>query len=333
MFLSPSASPTKQHFNEDFATFGAGSGCGIDLDGNSELLKSMTPTKLTQCITNLRMYISATILQRLVKEIDSIDNEFNMRGFSDLKIGTVGLERLKKTAEIHQLSAHVTSLPLVIPFLELSANQEYLVQRIRELAKGSSINDYRWNSSYSYDHNEHITDAAVGTTHTICLHQNRFVICEIVLSLQIIFHLFCAYIDSQLMPLPQPGGRAFYNRYVVWGDNKKSPKETLDEVKSKAKCAILCTNPHKPKFNFICDDKIHHCNHVRVDFCFATAIQLFINRIFVCFIFHFHFLQDRNNLFCVIIHFLIFMKERNSSLLDGVNLGRSGLNILGVIED
>lgn len=89
-----------------------------------------------------------------------------MRGFSDLKIGTVGLERLKKTAEIHQLSAHVTSLPLVIPFLELSANQEYLVQRIRELAKGSSINDYRWNSSYSYDHNEHITDAAVGTTHT-----------------------------------------------------------------------------------------------------------------------------------------------------------------------
>lgn len=124
----------------------------------------MTPTKLTQCITNLRMYISATILQRLVKEIDIIDKEFNSRGFSDLKIGTVGLERLKKTAENHQmLSLHVTSLPMVIPFLELSANQEYLVQRIRELAKGSSINDYRWNSSHTYDHNDHITDAAVSS--------------------------------------------------------------------------------------------------------------------------------------------------------------------------
>lgn len=44
-------------------------------------------------------------------------------------------------------------------------------------------------------------------------------------------------------------------------------------------------------------------------------------------------LQERNNLFCVIIHFLIYVREQNAGLLDGVNLGRSGLNILGVIED
>lgn len=54
--------------------------------------------------------------------------------------------------------------------------------------------------------------------------------------------------------------------------------------------------------------------------------------IFFTFLFIFR-LQDRNNLFCVIIHFLIYVRERNSGLLDGVNLGRSGLNILGVIED
>lgn len=108
--------------------------------------------------------------------------------------------------------------------------------------------------------------------------------------------------DSQLNPLPPPGGRPFFNRYVVLGD-KKSFKETIEEVKSKSKCAISYTNPTKPKFNFISDDKVHHCNH------------------------------DRNNLFCVIIQFLIYMRERNAGLLDGVNLGRSGLNILGVIED
>lgn len=78
---------------------------------------------------------------------------------------------------------------------------------------------------------------------------------------QIIFHLFCAYMDSQLMPLPQPGGRPFYNRYVVCGD-KKTPKETIEEVKSKSKCAILCSSPIKPKFNFVSDEKIHNCNHV-----------------------------------------------------------------------
>lgn len=104
------------------------------------------------------------------------------------------------------------------------------------------------------------------------------------------------------MPLPQPGGRPFYNRYVVFAD-KKSLKETIEEVNSKSKCAILVTNPTKPKFNFISDDKVHSCTH------------------------------DRNNLFCVIIHFLIQMKEFNSGLLDGVNLGKSGLNILGVIEN
>lgn len=153
---------TKQNFNEDFATFGTGSSCGSDLDGNLELIKSLSPTKLTQYITNLRMYISSTILQRLVKEFDVIDDEFKCRGFYDMKIGSVGLERLKKTAEGHQtVSQHIPTLAMVIPFLDMSTNQEYLVQRIRELAKGSSINDYRWNSSHSTDHTDHTTDAAV----------------------------------------------------------------------------------------------------------------------------------------------------------------------------
>lgn len=78
---------------------------------------------------------------------------------------------------------------------------------------------------------------------------------------QVIFHMFCTYLDSQLPPLPQPGGRAFFNRYVVSGD-KKSPKEIIAEVKNKTKCAILCTNIMKPKLNFISDGKIHNSVHV-----------------------------------------------------------------------
>ena len=108
--------------------------------------------------------------------------------------------------------------------------------------------------------------------------------------------------DSQLRPLPQ-GGRPFYDRYVIIGD-KKTTKETIAEVKNKAKCAILCTNPLKPKFNLISDGKIHN----------AAG-------------------QDRNNLFYVIIQFLIYMKQHQESSLEGINLGPSGFNILCVIED
>ncbi|KXJ84119.1 hypothetical protein RP20_CCG017529 [Aedes albopictus] len=279
--LSPSAPPSKQTMKEHES----GPYNPIDADVSSEVLKKVSSVQLSNYVANLRMWISMTILQRIVAEMQSIDHSFKTRGFSDIQLGSVGLERLKKTAENQQLvTLYIPKLPLLIPFLEMSTNQEYLVQRIKDLAKGSCIADYRWNSGSSYkgvNWDEHLpTDSAI------------------------IFHLFCTYMDSQLRPLPQPGGRPFYNRYVVISD-KKSPKETLAEVatKNKAKCAILCSNPMKPKFNFVSDDKIHNCAH------------------------------DRNNLFYVLIQFLIYMKNHQEGLVEGINLGKSGINIMCVLED
>lgn len=161
--LSPTTatSPNKQSTGKELVG-SVGPGCS-DLSAISDLFKTISSAKLTKYVTNLRMWLSATILQRLVKEFDKIDSEFAIR-VSDIKIGSVGLERLKKTAENHMVSSYVPTLSMVLPFLEMSTNQEYLVQRIRELARGSGINDYRWNSSNSYDLNwdEHVTtDAAV----------------------------------------------------------------------------------------------------------------------------------------------------------------------------
>lgn len=162
--LSPTTvSPTKQTTGKEMLGKNFGPGCS-DSAGASEVFKSLSTAKLTRYVTNLRMWISATILQRLVKEFDKIDSEFAARGFSDIKIGSVGIERLKKTVENHMVSSYVPTLSKVIPFLDMTSNQEYLVRRIRELAKGSGINDYRWNSSNAYDSNwdEHVTtDAAV----------------------------------------------------------------------------------------------------------------------------------------------------------------------------
>ena len=140
--------------------------------------------------------------------------------------------------------------------------------------------------------------------------------------------MFCTYLDSQLPPIPQPGERPFYSRYVVIGD-KKSPKEIIAEAKAKnTKCAILCTNLMKPKFNFISNDKIHNCNQVRsrsVNSKLCDNQQLTLLSYF--------FVQERNNIFYVIIEFLIYMKTHNEGMLEGVNLGRSGINLLKVIGE
>jgi len=101
-----------------------------------------------------------------VKEINHVDDVFRQRGLGDLKIGAVSLERLRKTAENQQfVQTCAPMLPMLLPFLDTFSNQEYLVQRIKELAQGSCIADYRWNSGKAHngqEWGEHLpTDAAV----------------------------------------------------------------------------------------------------------------------------------------------------------------------------
>ncbi|XP_044735341.1 transmembrane protein 209-like [Chrysoperla carnea] len=80
------------------------------------------------------MWIYQTILRRLVDEIDS-----------------VGLERLRKTAQTQLAQQYVPTLCSLIPFLEVNSNQEYLVKWIQELAKGGSMSEYRWNSGSTFN--------------------------------------------------------------------------------------------------------------------------------------------------------------------------------------
>lgn len=71
-------------------------------------------------------------MQRLTKEIENIDESFKQRGFHDMQIGGIGLERLKKTVDSQQfVTLYMPMLPMIVPFLEMSSNQEYLVQRIK----------------------------------------------------------------------------------------------------------------------------------------------------------------------------------------------------------
>lgn len=52
----------------------------------------------------------------------------------------------------------IPTLSALIPFLELTPNQEYLVKRIKELSKGGCMSEFKWNGGGSFngkdwDHN------------------------------------------------------------------------------------------------------------------------------------------------------------------------------------
>ncbi|VVC33291.1 Hypothetical protein CINCED_3A024978 [Cinara cedri] len=136
---------------------------------------------------NLRVWISQTIVSRLIKEIENVDRALYNQGFVDVSIGNVGLERLKKTAHTVQVAQTIPSLLYIIPYLEISSNQEYIVQRIKELAKGPCLTEYRWNSGGTFKgkewNNELPSDAVL------------------------VMHLLATYLDSQLSPLTRLKGK------------------------------------------------------------------------------------------------------------------------------
>ncbi|KAJ8972246.1 hypothetical protein NQ317_011071 [Molorchus minor] len=151
---------------------------------------------LTQWNENLRIWISQTILERLVKEFDQINQSLEKHGLADIKIGYVGLDRLRKTAQMAPVSQFIPSLATLIPFLEVTTNQEYLEKRIRELTRGGCMSEFRWNGGSSYNGKE--WDDSLPTD------------CAIVM------HLFASYLDTQLMPLPNmPDTKPFSGHHHI----------------------------------------------------------------------------------------------------------------------
>lgn len=130
----------------------------VEVDESLELQRLSASGQLTQAIYNLRGWLAVTIVQRLDAEIDKTNRalagntQAECRGFTDVQIGKVGLERLRKTAEVPQLvNAYVPMLPKIVEFVQVTSNQEYLVQRIRELARGCVLSEYRWNAGGAFN--------------------------------------------------------------------------------------------------------------------------------------------------------------------------------------
>ena len=110
--------------------------------------------QLVTWMENLRMWISQTILARIVKEIKQTNELLVKYGMAEEQIGKIGLDKLRKVSTLPHILERIPSLDALMPFLEISNQQDYLVNRLSELSTGGAMSSYKWNSGGRYKGSE-----------------------------------------------------------------------------------------------------------------------------------------------------------------------------------
>jgi len=222
---------------------------------------------------NLRKWMSRTILSRIVSEIDSVNEALRRQGMPDVQIGEIGLAVLRQRAKGPQ----IPSLYALLQYLEVSSNQEYLVQRLKELEKGGCMSEFRWHAGGTFKgkpwSDSLPTDSAI------------------------LMHFFFTYIDSQSpLHMSFPEGKPVTSRYFCKTPDKPAlnPKDAL---------CIYQTNVNPPHYKLVVREEI-------------LEIQ-----------------KERNNLFHALLLFLYIIKTKEDGMLNYINLGPSGLNMLWIIQE
>ncbi|XP_054154911.1 transmembrane protein 209-like [Oppia nitens] len=201
------------HLNDDHLEDNDQSGSASKLMDSILIKFKIDETIMNQWIENLRKWISLTILSRVVQQIDKLNDLLAKNGHSDTVIGQSNIQVLKRIISLK--NSKLYSLETFLPFLELNTNQQYLVQRIKELSRGGSINQFKWNSGGYFNlklwNDELVTDSAI------------------------IMHLFCTYMDMRLPSNPNcPDGKTFTNVYFK-SLNGNAPNSPIYIVECKSK--------------------------------------------------------------------------------------------------
>ncbi|PIK41025.1 putative transmembrane protein [Apostichopus japonicus] len=160
--------------------------------------------ELERWIANLRNWLSQAIFAPIVKQIHFLNKELHRVGHGEVQIGESSIASLKQVAILK--SGQLPTLNQLIPYLELSSNQEYVVQRIKDLGGGGYIKDFRWDRGGDYKgkkwDKELPSDSAL------------------------VMHMFCTFMDSQLPPDPKyPDGKTFTTRYFMKTPDKPDLKK------------------------------------------------------------------------------------------------------------
>ncbi|XP_004082947.1 transmembrane protein 209 [Oryzias latipes] len=155
----------------------------------------------------LRNWISDTILDPLVKEMDSVNSQLRRMGCPELQIGEASISSLKQAAVMKASS--IPTLTSIVQYLDITPNQEYLVDRIKELAHSGCMSSFRWNGGGDLKNRKWDTDLP-----TDCA---------------VLMHVFCTYLDSRLPPHPKyPDGKTFTSQHFRHTPDK--PDVTKENV-------------------------------------------------------------------------------------------------------
>lgn len=154
-----------------------------------------------------RNWISETILVPLVQEIESVSTQMRRMGCPELQIGEASVTSLKQAALVR--APLIPTLNAIVQYLDLTPNQEYLFERIKELSQGGCMSSFRWNRGGDFKGRKWDTDLPTDSA--------------------IIMHVFCTYLDSRLPPHPKyPDGKTFTSQHFVQTPNK--PDVTNENV-------------------------------------------------------------------------------------------------------
>ncbi|XP_067391037.1 transmembrane protein 209 isoform X2 [Emydura macquarii macquarii] len=146
-----------------------------------------------------RNWINETILVPLVQEIDSVSTQLRRMGCPELQIGEASISSLKQAALVK--APLIPTLNTIVQYLDLTPNQEYLVERIKELSQGGCMSSFRWNRGGDFKGRKWDTDLPTDSA--------------------IIMHVFCTYLDSRLPPHPKyPDGKTFTSQHFIQTPDK-----------------------------------------------------------------------------------------------------------------
>ncbi|XP_063301538.1 transmembrane protein 209 [Pelobates fuscus] len=159
------------------------------------------------CTAKLRNWINETILVPLVSEMDSLNMQMRRLGCPELQIGESSISSLKQAALLK--APLIPTLNVIVQYLDITPNQEYLFERIKELSQGGCMSSFRWNAGGDFKGRKWDTDLPTDSA--------------------IIMHVFCTYLDSRLPPHPKyPDGKTFTSQHFVQTPDKPDmSKENL----------------------------------------------------------------------------------------------------------
>ncbi|KAL5111844.1 hypothetical protein TcWFU_003819 [Taenia crassiceps] len=205
---------------------------------------NVTELDLDRWTVDIRRWLHGTILRRVVDEIASANAKILKLSDDAALIGSTTLNTLEQLAKGRY--QHIVTLPTIIRFLELTKEQNYLVFRLQELARGSCLGEFRWDA---------------GSRSTVSPWKDY-----LPNDTMILLHIFSTYMDSLLPPHAKClSGGVFGQLHLV-----RSPDKP--DLKSKYNAQIYVATVQPPSIKIVIDGIIYTFPPGRYNFYHALLL-------------------------------------------------------------